>query len=146
MFEFCEEKPQLGEGAPRGIETWTYIRVELITRPVEAQNERTRIVGWGDHGRIVRPRSRAGRGLGLIPRQCGVCGQSLEMMGRQARGRGLAVGLGDGLGHVEVKRWEEKFTNDPGGTGPCYKGHETQRGAFRHGKRFVHVNRQCKLP
>ena len=120
MFEFCEEKPQLGEGAPRGIETWTYIRVELITCPIEAQNERTRIVRWGDHSRIVRPRSRTGRGLGLIPRQCGVCRQSLEIMGRQARasGRGLAVGLGNGLRHAEVGKWGEVHQR-PWGTWPC---------------------------
>lgn len=67
------------------------------------------------------------------------------MVGGRSHGRGLAVGLSNGHGHVEVERWKEKFTNDLGGTGSCYKGQEAQRGAFRNGKRFVHVNRQCRL-
>ena len=64
MFEFYERN-SVGETlSTTGIYS-TYVRVELIARSIEAQNDCAGIVGWWDHGVIISPGACGRWGLSL---------------------------------------------------------------------------------
>jgi hypothetical protein len=54
MFEFYE-RDSVGEADTLLTGMCTYVRVELIARPIEAQNNCARIVGRRDYGDIISP-------------------------------------------------------------------------------------------
>ena len=64
MFEFYERN-SVGETLSSEIYS-TYVRVELIARPIEAQNDCAGIVGWWDHGVIRSPGACSRWGLSLV--------------------------------------------------------------------------------
>ena len=102
-----------------------YIRVKLVSRPVEAQDKSARLVERWENAVVVGPRARRGERLVATRRSHGTLQLSLN-------------GIGGWDGHVKVQRWE-KLTGSPGGAGACYKGEKAKRGALDRGKHIVHA-------
>ena len=62
-------------------------------------------------------------------------------MVKRPHGRGLAVGLGNALRHVEVEGRKEKFLGGLRGLVPVISAKRgAQRGCFGYAKCFIHVN------
>jgi hypothetical protein len=86
---------------------YTYVRVELIARPIEAQNDCARFVRWRDDGGIKCPWARRRWRFSFVQR----AGEMTEIRQlsadglRQRHGRRLALSLGSGFRHIEDEMW-----------------------------------------
>ena len=102
MFEFCAKDSAVGEGEIMSREICTYVRVKLIARPIEAQNDRARMVRWRDYRDIICSGACRWWRLSFVQWVSGTRQLSLDSLRRQTRGRRLGL---SGHGHIELEMW-----------------------------------------